>query len=140
MASGQPETSTHVSTDVNSDSAGDELIFGVKESRLPIPCGYKLLVKPLKPNETTDGGILKASQTLQREEVGACVGYVIQLGPDAYKDEKRFPSGPRCEAGSYVVFQPYVGARFRVDGEEFRLINDDSVDGVVEDPRGVERI
>ena len=90
-----------------------------------------------EPEEGTDGGSLKAQQTIEREEVGSIVGFVMKLGADAYQDEKRFPNGPYCKEGDFIIMRSYSGTRFLVHGKEFRLINDDSVEAVVEDPRGV---
>lgn len=112
-----------------------------KEARnahqLPDPKGYKILISLPEPEESTEGGILKAQQTIEREEVGSIVGFVMKLGADAYQDEKRFPNGPYCKEGDFIIMRSYSGTRFLVHGKEFRLINDDSVEAVVEDPRGV---
>jgi len=113
--------------------------------KLPEPKGYKILIGLPLPDKTTDGGIIKARSTLEVEEVGSIVGFVIELGPDAYSDKVRFPSGAYCKEGDFVVMRSYSGTRFKVKDEEgkyqeFRLINDDSVEAVVEDPRGVSRI
>ena len=89
--------------------------------------------------EKTEGGILKASQTIRDEEVSNICGYVLKLGPDAYNDKNRFPSGPWCKQGDWVVFRAYSGTRMKMYGQEFRLINDDTVEAVVEDPTGVVR-
>jgi co-chaperonin GroES (HSP10) len=106
-------------------------------SQLPKPTGYKLLIALPEPEEKTDGGIIKASQTLQAEEIGSIVGFVLETGPDAYASQDRFPSGPYCKKGDWIMMRSYSGTRFKVHGKEFRLINDDSVEAVVEDPRGV---
>ena len=112
-----------------------------KEARnahqLPDPKGYKILISIPEPEEATEGGILKAQQTIEREEVGSIVGFVMKLGADAYQDKKRFPNGPYCKEGDFIIMRSYSGTRFLVHGKEFRLINDDSVEAVVEDPRGV---
>lgn len=112
-----------------------------KEARnahqLPDPKGYKILINLPEPEEATEGGILKAQQTIEREEVGSIVGFVMKLGADAYQDKKRFPNGPYCKEGDFIIMRSYSGTRFLVHGKEFRLINDDSVEAVVEDPRGV---
>lgn len=112
-----------------------------KEARnahqLPDPKGYKILISLPEPEESTEGGILKAQQTIEREEVGSIVGFVMKLGADAYQDKKRFPNGPYCKEGDFIIMRSYSGTRFLVHGKEFRLINDDSVEAVVEDPRGV---
>jgi co-chaperonin GroES (HSP10) len=112
---------------------------------LPKPTGYKLLVALPKPDEKTEGGIIKASNTLHNEQVASVVGQVIDMGPDAYSGEtihgeQRFPNGPYCEVGDWIMMRAYSGTRFRVHGTEFRLLNDDSVEAVVADPKGIEKI
>lgn len=106
-------------------------------SQLPKPTGYKLLIALLKSEEMTEGGILKPAKTLEAEEVGSIVAYILAMGPDAYASKERFPSGPYCRVGDCVMMRSYSGTRFKVQGQEFRLINDDSVEAVVQDPRGV---
>ena len=88
----------------------------------------------------TEGGILKAAKPLHDEEVGSIVGMVLKLGADAYNDPKRFPRGPLCQEGDFILMRSYAGTRFKVHGKEFRLINDDSVEAVVEDPRGILKV
>ena len=113
----------------------------VEETRkqLPEPKGWKVLVAMPEVEEKTEGGIIKASRTMKDEEVANICGYVIKLGPEAYKDKKRFASGPWCEEGDWVIFRAYSGTRIMMYGQEFRLINDDTVEAVVEDPTGVVR-
>ena len=106
-------------------------------SKLPNPTGYKILIALPEPEEATEGGILKATQTLQDEEIGSIVGLVLELGPDCYQDKARFPNGPYCKEGDTIIMRSYSGTRFKLKGKEFRLINDDSVEAVVEDPRGI---
>ena len=110
-----------------------------KASQMPKPRGYKILIALPEPDEKTDGGIIKATQTMHNEEVGSIVGFVLEMGSDAYANLDRFPTGPFCKKGDWVVMRSYSGTRFSVHGKEFRLINDDTVEAVVEDPRGVER-
>ena len=110
-----------------------------KAKQLPEPKGYKLLIALPAPDEKTEGGIIKAYETLKVEEVGSICGFVLKAGADAYKDEKRFPNGPYCQEGDWVLMRSYSGTRFKVHGKEFRLINDDSVEAVVDDPRGIEK-
>jgi co-chaperonin GroES (HSP10) len=111
-----------------------------KASQLPEPKGYKLLIALPDVEEKTEGGILKASETIRNETVATVVGFVLELGPDAYKDENKFPTGPYCKKGDWVVFRAYSGTRVKIHGKEFRIINDDTVEAVVDDPRGVERV
>jgi len=111
-----------------------------KPSQLPKPKGFKLLIALPEVDEKTEGGILKASETIRNESVATVVGFVLKLGPDAYKDEKRFPNGPYCQEGDWVIFRAYSGTRVKIYEKEFRLINDDTVEAVIDDPRGVERV
>ena len=109
------------------------------KSQLPDPKGWKLLVAMPEVEESTKGGILKATSTMRDEEVSNICGYVLKLGPDAYSDKNRFPTGPWCKEGDWVVFRAYSGTRMKMYGKEFRLINDDTVEAVGEDPTGVVR-
>ena len=111
-----------------------------KASQMPRPKGYKILIALPEPDEKTDGGIIKASQTIHAEEVGSIVGFVLDMGPDAYSSKDRFPTGAFCKKGDWIVMRSYTGTRFLVHGKEFRLINDDSVEAVVEDPRGIVKV
>jgi len=86
-----------------------------------------------------DSGIVKADQTRHFEEVLSPVLFVIKMGPDCYADKTRFPSGPSCKVGDFVLVRPNTGTRVKIQGREFRIINDDSVEAVVEDPRGISR-
>ena len=110
-----------------------------KRKQLPEPKGWKILVAMPQADEKTEGGIIKASQTIKDEEVSNICGYVLKIGPEAYKDKQRFPSGPWCEKGDWVIFRAYSGTRMVMYGQEFRLINDDTVEAVVDDPTGVVR-
>ena len=106
-------------------------------NQLPDPTGYKILIALPEPDKEFEGGILKANKTLQEEEVGSISGMVLKIGPDCYKDPQRFPSGPYCKEGDWIIMRSYSGTRFKVHNQEFRFINDDSVEAVVEDPRGI---
>ncbi len=77
---------------------------------------------------------------MEIEEIGSICGFVLKMGPDAYEDEKKFPHGPYCNEGDWILMRSYSGTRFKIHGKEFRLINDDSVEAVVEDPRGIEKV
>jgi co-chaperonin GroES (HSP10) len=111
---------------------------GVK-SQLPQPKGWRILVAMPTAKEKTEGGILKAASTVRDEELSNICGYVLKLGDECYKDEKRFPSGAWCAKGDWVMFRSYSGTRIKMYGQEFRLINDDTVEAVVADPTGVVR-
>jgi co-chaperonin GroES (HSP10) len=86
-----------------------------------------------------DSGLLKADITVHHEELLTTVLFVLKMGPDCYRDEKRFPSGPWCKEGDFVLVRPHAGTRVKIHGREFRIINDDTVEGVVQDPRGISR-
>jgi co-chaperonin GroES (HSP10) len=113
-----------------------------KAKQLPDPKTFHVLcVVPEAMEEYADSevGIIKAGQAMHYEEVLTPVLFVVKLGPDAYKDEKRFPSGPSCKEGDFVIVRPNSGTRLKIHGREFRIINDDSIEAVVEDPRGITR-
>lgn len=110
-----------------------------KARQLPEPSGYHILVALPEIEEKYDSGIIKADQTRHFEEVLSTVFFVVKLGPDCYKDEKRFPTGPWCKEGDFILARPNTGTRLKIHGREFRLINDDSVEAVVQDPRGISR-
>ncbi len=110
-----------------------------KAKQLPDPVGHKLLIALPKVEEKTDGGVFRPETLIQREEVASILGFVLKLGPDAYKDDSRFPTGPWCKPGDMVIFRAYSGTRLNIHGTEFRVINDDTVEAVVDDPRGLRR-
>jgi co-chaperonin GroES (HSP10) len=110
-----------------------------KAKQLPDPASYYLLCMLPKAEDEYDNGILKAEQTMMNEELLSPVLFVAKMGPDAYKDEKRFPSGPSCKVGDFILVRPNTGTRMKIHGTEWRLINDDSVQAVVQDPRGIQR-
>ena len=110
-----------------------------RAKQLPDPSGYRILCGVPEIEKSTEGGILKADITLHHEELLTTVLFVIKMGPDCYKDASRFPSGEWCKEGDFVLVRPHAGTRLKIHGREFRIINDDSVEGVVEDPRGISR-
>jgi len=111
-----------------------------KAKQLPDPKRFMMLcVVPDAPEEFEDSSLIKASQTIHYEEVLTPVLFVVKLGPDCYKDATRFPSGPSCKEGDFVIVRPNSGTRLKIHGREFRIINDDSVEAVVQDPRGISR-
>lgn len=118
----------------------DEVTQAELEAQLPVPVGYKLLVALPKVEEKFESGLLKAERTLQQEQVLSTVGAVLDMGQQAYSDPDRFPNGPWCKIGDFVMFRANTGTRFKVAGQEYRLMNDDSIEAVVADPRGVERV
>lgn len=110
-----------------------------KARQVPDPVGYHILCVLPDIDEEYESGLVKAGQTMHFEEVLSPVLFVVKMGPDAYKDEKRFPSGPRCKVGDFVLVRPNTGTRIKIHGKEFRVINDDSVEATVQDPRGITR-
>jgi co-chaperonin GroES (HSP10) len=110
-----------------------------KAKQLPDPSGYRILCGIPNIEEQYESGILKSDLTLQHEELLTTVLFVVKMGPDCYKDAARFPSGPWCREGDFILVRPHAGTRLKIHGREFRIINDDSVEGVVEDPRGISR-
>jgi co-chaperonin GroES (HSP10) len=110
-----------------------------KAKQLPVPTGYHILVGLPDKEEKYENGLLKADQTMNYEQILATVFFVIAMGPDCYKDAKRFPNGPWCKEGDFILARPNTGTRLKIHGREFRLINDDVVEAVVDDPRGISR-
>ena len=110
-----------------------------KARQLPEPSGYKILCALPEVEDKYESGILKADATVKVEEHSTVVLFVIKLGPQAYADMDKFPSGPWCRQGDFVIARAYSGTRFKIHGREFRLINDDQVEAVVQDPRGITR-
>jgi len=107
--------------------------------KLPDPVGFKILIALPEMTEKTSGGVMLPDSMKSAEETASIIGYVIKLGKEAYSDKSRFPEGPWCAEGDFVMFRSYSGTRFKVMGKEFRIINDDTVEAVVEDPRGYSR-
>ena len=111
-----------------------------KARQVPDPATYHILcMLPKAEDEYSETGILKSSTAMQHEELLSPVLFVAKIGPDAFKDEKRFPSGASCKVGDFIITRPNTGTRMKIHGTEWRLINDDSVEAVVQDPRGIQR-
>ena len=120
---------------VDNTKVGDDL-----HAKLPEPTGYRLLIALPEIDEKTQGGVIMPDGLVKDESTASIIGFVIKSGPDAYSDKERFPNGAWCKEGDFVIFRLYSGTRFKVSGKEFRLINDDTVEGVVDDPRGYTRV
>jgi len=110
-----------------------------KAKQLPEPSTFHILTVLPEIDEKYESGLAKASTTVHYEEVLSPVLFVVKMGPDCYKDPTRFPSGPSCKVGDFVIVRPNTGTRLKIHNKEFRIINDDSVEAVVEDPRGISR-
>ena len=105
--------------------------------KLPTPTGYRLLVLPFSQKAVTKGGIHLSDSYLEKERLATNVGFLISLGDDAYKDEVKFPNGPWCAEGDWIIFGRYAGARIKIDGGDLRLLNDDEVLAVIGEPEDV---
>ena len=110
-----------------------------KATQLPKPSGYRILCAIPEAEKEFDSGLAKADETMRYEELLTTVLFVVDLGPDCYADKERFPSGPWCKKGDFILVRPNAGTRLVIHNREFRIINDDSVEGIVDDPRGIRR-
>ena len=105
--------------------------------KLPTPTGYRILILPFSQKAMTKGGIMLAESYLEKERLGTNVGFVVSLGPDAYKDKNKFPNGAWCQERDWIIFGRYAGARIKIDGGDLRLLNDDEVLAVIGEPEDV---
>jgi co-chaperonin GroES (HSP10) len=116
------------------DKAAEE-----KAKQLPRPQGYRILCAIPEAEKEFDSGIAKADATIRHDELLTTVLFVVELGPDCYLDKTRFPNGPWCKKGDFILVRPNAGTRLVIHDREFRIINDDSVEAIVDDPRGIKR-
>ena len=124
------------------DAPAEDATNEQKATMLPTPTGWRLLCAVPEISEKIEGtelDLVKATSVMRQEEHATTVLFVLKVGPDAYKDTSKFPEGPWCKEGDFVLVRTYSGTRFKIFGKEFRLINDDQVDAVVQDPRGLTR-
>ena len=105
--------------------------------KLPQPTGWRLLVLPFKMKEKTKGGLILAETALERQQVASQCGLVLRMGPDCYKDKERYPKGPWCKEGEWVMFARYAGSRIKIEGGEIRLLNDDEVLATIKNPEDI---
>ena len=110
-----------------------------RAKQLPKPAGYHILCAIPEMEDMYENGLIKADETIRMEETLTTVLFVVDLGPDCYQDKDKFPTGPWCKKGDFILIRPHAGSRLVIHGREFRLINDDSVQGIVDDPRGIRR-
>ena len=110
-----------------------------KATQLPKPSGYRILCAIPEVEKEYDSGIIKADTTIHHEEVLTTVLFVVDMGSDCYQDKVRFPNGSWCKKGDFILVRPNAGSRLVIHGREFRIINDDNVEAVVDDPRGIKR-
>ena len=104
---------------------------------LPTPSGWRILVLPFTPKEKTSGGIIIAQESLDRLRIATNCGYVLKIGPLAYYDKEKYPTGAWCKEGDWVIFARYAGSRLPIEGGEVRILNDDEVLGTIPDPESV---
>ena len=107
------------------------------KNELPKPTGWRILVLPFTPKEKTKGGIIIAQESLDKARIATNCGYVVKMGPMAYGDKEKFPTGPWCKEKDWVIFARYAGSRLPIEGGEVRLLNDDEVLGTIKDPESV---
>ena len=107
-----------------------------EHSKLPQPTGWRLLVLPFKMNEKTKGGVIMTESTLERQQVASTCGLVLAMGSQCY-DKEKFPDGPWCKKGDWVIFARYAGSRIQIDGGEVILLNDDEVLATIENPEEI---
>ena len=115
----------------------DETNVASIKDELPQPSGWRLLVLPITPKEKTKGGIIIAQESLDKARIATNCGYVVKMGPMAYGDKEKFPTGPWCKEKDWVIFARYAGSRLPIEGGEVRLLNDDEVLGTIKDPESV---
>ena len=128
---------TEAYKDVTDKVLDPESIGGSLLERMPSPTGWRLLILPYRGKGKTDGGIYLPDTVVNEQTVSTQVGYVLKVGELAYKDEEKFPAGPWCEQGDWVMFARYAGSRFKIDGGEVRLLNDDEILAKIKEPEDI---
>ena len=108
-----------------------------EKTKLPQPTGWRILILPFKMNQKTKGGVILGESTLEKQQVASQCGNVLAVGPHAYQDKERFPNGPWCKVGDWVMFARYAGSRIKIEGGEVRLLNDDEVLATIENPEDI---
>ena len=104
---------------------------------LPKPTGWRILVLPFQPKRVTKGGVHIADTAAERQHLATVCGLVLEMGPDCYRDKERYPKGPWCKNGDWVMFARYAGSRFKIEGGEVRILNEDEVLGIIQDPEQI---
>ena len=106
-------------------------------TKLPNPTGWRILVLPFKPKRITKGGVHIADTAAERQHVATVCGLVLDIGPDCYRDKERYPRGPWCKKGEWVMFARYAGSRFKIEGGEIRILNEDEILATIQDPEQI---
>ena len=109
----------------------------LEKAKMPKPTGWRIIVLPYKAKEKTKGGIILSDKTITESQIATNCGLVMEIGPDAYKDEEKFPNGPWCKKNDWVLFARYAGSRINIDGGELRVLNDDEILGTIADPEDI---
>lgn len=117
---------------LNPEAIGASLL-----DRMPAPTGWRILILPYRGKEKTAGGLFLPDEVQEKSQVSTQVGYVLKVGPLAYKDESKFPNGPWCQEKQWVMFARYAGSRFQIDGGEVRILNDDEILATILDPEDI---
>jgi|TARA_R110000803_G_scaffold70342_2_gene133161 chaperonin GroES len=120
-----------------SEAESYERLKSKESNKLPRPTGWRILILPFKMPEKTKGGIFLAQDAIERQQVGSNCGLVLEMGPHCYDDKKRYPEGPWCKKGDWVIFAKYAGSRIQIDGGEVRLLNDDEVLAKIDNPEDI---
>ena len=105
--------------------------------RMPSPTGWRLLVLPYRGKGKTEGGLYLPDKVVEDNQISTQVGFVLKMGPMAYKDPEKFPSGPWCAEKDWVMFARYAGSRFKIDGGEVRILNDDEILAKIQEPEDI---
>ena len=105
--------------------------------KMPQPTGWRILILPFRGKGKTESGVYLPDAHVDREALATVCGYVLKMGPDAYKDEQKFPNGPWCKEKDWVIFGRYAGSRFKIEGGEVRLLNDDEILATINDPEDI---
>ena len=104
---------------------------------MPQPTGWRILVLPFKGKKKTKGGVYFSDEQVERQQLATVCGNILAMGPDCYKDKDKFPRGPWCKKGDWVIFARYAGSRFKIEGGEVRLLNDDEIIATIKDPEDI---
>jgi len=123
--------------DVTDKALNPDAIGGTLLERMPDPTGWRLLILPYRGKGKTEGGVYLPNKVVEEQTVSTQVGYVLKVGPLAYNDPEKFPSGPWCEQGNWVMFARYAGSRFKIDGGEVRILNDDEILARIKEPEDI---
>jgi co-chaperonin GroES (HSP10) len=136
----QEETPNLADAYSNKPVLNPELINKSLLERMPQPTGWRILILPYKGKAKTESGIFLPDEVQEKKQISTQVGYVLKVGPLAYKDQEKFPSGPWCQEKQWVMFARYAGSRFQIDGGEVRVLNDDEILATILDPEDVHHL